>query len=235
MTLRPRRALRCLAALGLFVTTVAAAAAPPARVTLVYGLQRDGQPIAEVTETLEHRDGRYEIVSEARGRGVLAVLPLGPYRRESRGDVTADGLQPSAFREQRGGRLAEAAFDRDARTLSTTYRGRTDTHPLDGPTHDRLTQIYTFAFAPPPDQPFDMRVTDGRGVGDQRYAVTGREAVTVPAGRFETLRIERLREPGDTRETAVWLATQRHYLPVRVLVVERDGARTDQVLERFAD
>jgi hypothetical protein len=224
-----------VAVLALLGLQVPVEAAPPARVTLVYGLQRDGQPIAEVTEILDHRNGRYELTSEAKGRGVLAALPLGPFRRESRGEVTSDGLRPEAFREQRGGRVAEAAFDWGARTLITTYRNRAETHALEGATHDRLTQVYTFAFAPPPDAPFDMRVTDGRGVSEQRYAVVGREALSVPAGRFETLRLERVREPGEARETAVWLAVQRHYLPVRVLVVERDGARTDQVLERVGD
>jgi hypothetical protein len=163
------------------------------------------------------------------------VLPLGPYRRESRGEVTPEGLRPEFFREQRGGRVAEATFDWGARTLATLSRGRAESHALEAATHDRLTQVYGFAFARPPDAPFEMRVTDGRGVSDHRYAVAGRESLNVPAGRFETLRIERVREPGDARETAVWLATERHYLPVRVLVVERDGARTDQVLERLGE
>lgn len=223
------------AAVGLTVLLGDVHAAPPARTTLVFGLQRDGQPLAEVTETLTHRDGRYEIVSEAKGRGVAAMLPLGPYRRESRGEVAADGLRPEVFRDQRGGRVAEATFDWSARALTTLYRGRAETHALEAATHDRLTQVYTFAFARPPEAPFEMRVTDGRGVSDHRYAVAGRESLAVPAGRFETLRIERIREPGDARETAVWLATERHYLPVRVLVVERDGARTDQVLERIGE
>jgi hypothetical protein len=227
--------LRTAAAFLLLGAAVAARAAPPARVTLVYGLQRDGQPLAEVTETLEHRDGRYEIASEAKGRGILAALPLGQFRRDSRGEVTPAGLRPEAFRDQRGGRTAEATFDWTARTLATSYRDRVETHALDGATHDRLTQVYTFAFARPLDAPFEMRVTDGRGVADHRYAVTGREWIDVPAGRFETLRIERVRDPGDLRETAVWLAIRRHHLPVRVLVVERDGARLDQVLERMTD
>jgi hypothetical protein len=226
--------------LNLLVSTLAALpivafAVPPARVALVYELVREGTPIAEVTEVVEHADGRYTIASEAKGKGLLAALPLGTFRRDSSGEVTPDGLRPAVYRDQRGGRIAIATFDWPARTVSTEFRGQTENHPIEGAVHDRLTQIYTFAFSGVPEREITMRVTDGRGVSDQRFAVAGRERVTLRAGAFETLRIERVREPGDRREAIVWLALERDYLPVRVLIVERDGARFDQTLERIGD
>lgn len=226
--------MRLLAALALAAAAQAASAAPPARIALVYDLARDGQPIAEVVETLEHGEGRYSIVSEAKGKGVLAALPLGVFRRESRGEVTAAGLQPSGFREQRPGRVSVATLDWSAGELVTESRGRSEVHPLDGPTHDRLTQLYNFGFVPPPaGGEIAMRVTDGRGVSEQHYVVARREAVDVGAGRFDALRLERVHEPGDRRETVVWLAVERDYLPVRILLVDRDGARMDQTLQRM--
>jgi hypothetical protein len=226
--------MRVPAALVLAAAAHVALAAPPARLALVYDLARDGQTIAEVVETLEHGDGRYTIVSEAKGRGALAALPLGSFRRESRGEVTEAGLRPRDFRDLRAGRLSVATLDWSTRELVTESRGRSEVHPLEGPTHDRLTQLYTFGFAPPPsDGAIAMRVTDGRGVADQRYVVARREPVEVGAGRFDALRLERVREPGDRRETVVWLAVEHDYLPVRILLVERDGARTDQTLQRI--
>ncbi len=225
-------ALLCLAAAA---SASAAWAAPPARVVLVFELVRDGQPLADVVETLEHGAGRYAIVSEARPKGVLAALPLGAFRRESRGEVTAGGLRPETFREQRGARHAAASFDWDARELVTEFRGRAETHPLDGPVHDRLSQLYAFAFAAAPSGEVTMRVTDGRGLSAQRYVVAAREPLATAAGTFDALRLERVHEPGDPRSTVVWLAPERHYLPVRVLLVERDGARLDQTLARLED
>lgn len=218
--------------LWLVVASGAAWGAPPERLSLVFDLARDGQPIAEVVETLEHRGGRYSIVSEAKGKGALAVLPLGTYRRESRGEVTAEGLRPHDFRDQRGGRVAVATLDWPAREMLTEYRGRSEVHPIDGPVHDRLTQLYTFGFARPSGSSIDMRVTDGRGVSDQRFVIVRREPVAVRAGRFDALRLERVHEPGDPRETVVWLAVERDYLPIRILIVERDGARMEQSLQR---
>lgn len=222
-----------LAVAALLAACACAAAAPPARVSLVFDLARDGQSIAEVVETLEHAGGRYSIVSEARGRGPLAALPLGTFRRESRGEVGAEGLRPTDFRDQRGGRIAAATIDWAAGTIVTDSRGRSELHPLAGGVQDRLSQLYTFGFAGAPAGEFEMRVTDGRGVSDQRYVVVRREPVEVRAGRFDALRLERVHEPGDARETVVWLAVERDYLPVRVLLVERDGTRTDQTLQRI--
>lgn len=228
-----RTALLLATALG--ALSGAALAVPPARVALVYELVREGTPIAEVTEVVEHADGRYTIASEAKGKGLLAALPLGTFRRDSAGVVTQDGLRPAVYRDQRGGRVAVATFDWPARTMLTEFRGQTETHPLDGAVHDRLTQIYTFAFAGVPEGEIAMRVTDGRGLSEQRFTVAGRERVTLRAGAFETVRLERVRDPGDRREAVVWLAVERGYLPVRVLIVERDGARFDQTLERMGD
>jgi hypothetical protein len=40
--------------------------------------------------------------------------------------------------------------------------------------------------------------------------------------------------PGD-RATDIWFATERDHLPVRALVVDKDGTRADQVLARIGD
>lgn len=225
--------LRCLVACALGVIASAASAVPPARVALVYELVREGTPIAEVTEVLEHGDGRYTIASEAKGKGLLAGLPLGAFRRDSAGEVNAAGLRPAAYRDQRGGRIAVAMFDWPARTMTTEFRGQIQSHPLDGAVHDRLTQLYTFSFAGLPEGEIAMRVTDGRGLSEQRFTVAGRERVSLRGGTFDTIRLERVREADDRRAATVWLAADRDYLPVRVLIVERDGARFDQTLERI--
>jgi hypothetical protein len=210
-------------------------AAPPARVALVYELTRNGQPLADLVEVLEHGAGAYAIVSEAKGKGALAALPLGLFRRESRGEVTAAGLRPSYFRDQRGGRLAIAELDWAAGELVTEFRGRREVRPLEGPMHDRLTLVYNFAFLAPPEGEIHVRATDGRGVSDYRYVVVGRESIDVGAGRFDAMKLARVREAGDERETVIWLAADRHRLPLRILVVEADGTRMDQTLERIQD
>ena len=63
------------------------------------------------------------------------------------------------------------------------------------------------------------------------YSVGGRERLETPAGQFETLK---LIKEGEKDRTEIWLAADRSYLPVRILVTEKDGTRYDQVLVRIS-
>jgi hypothetical protein len=67
-----------------------------------------------------------------------------------------------------------------------------------------------------------FRVADRDDVESQRYRIAGRERVQVPAGEFDAVRIERIREkPG--RDTDTWLAPALSHLPVRIRHREADG------------
>lgn len=78
-----------------------------------------------------------------------------------------------------------------------------------------------------------MDVADGRGVDRFRYLISGPEKIKTPAGELDAIRLTKQREPGDDRGTEVWLSVAHGYVPVRVLVVEKDGTRLDQVATRL--
>ena len=82
------------------------------------------------------------------------------------------------------------------------------------------------------DQHF--RVADGGKLKDFRIHVRGRETLDVPAGHFETVRVEKTPEYGN-RKTYLWLAPSLGYLPVRIMRIEDNGARYYSVLERVSD
>jgi negative regulator of sigma E activity len=63
------------------------------------------------------------------------------------------------------------------------------------------------------------------------FEVAGRERLAVPAGEFDALRL--VKRDNDGRSMQIWLDATRSYLPLRVLVVHKDGTRVDQVATRF--
>lgn len=66
-------------------------------------------------------------------------------------------------------------------------------------------------------------ITDG---GDPKiYAIKlhGPESLDLPVGRLETVRLERIFEPGDPRETRIWLAPEYDHLLVRLEAVDDAG------------
>lgn len=183
--------------------------APPSRVEIAYELLRDGAAVAEVSERLEHDGRSYRLLETWRGKGVYALR--GEAKRTSRGAVTADGLRPEEFGEERPGR--------EATRVRVPARGQ-----------DRLSLRWHFAFQPPAG-PVRIEVADGKGASIHVYAPGGRERIRTPAGEFEALRLVR---EDDGRRVLLWLATDRGNLPVRLTITEKNGATVEQVAVRIS-
>ncbi len=210
-------------------------AAPAQKVEIVYELSRNGTAIAESIERLEHDGKSYSISAQLKGKGLLALR--GDATRTSRGAIGPDGLKPAEFEDRRSGRdPARAKFDWRAKTLTLQSKeGAAETKPLPADAHDRLSFQYSFAFRAPGKAPTGFSVTDGKGVATSVYEAAGLELLKTPAGEFETLKLVRRKNSPEDRSTEIWLAVKRNFLLLRVLVVEKDGTRNDQVATRVAE
>lgn len=195
----------------------AALAAPPQRVEVVYELARNGLTLAEVTHQLEHDGRSYKLTEHWKGKGLLALK--GDATRTSEGAIAADGLRPRKFEDRRTGRdPRQAQFDPKGATLEQ---------------QDQLSLAWSFAFAPP-GKPVSVNVADGKRVSHYSYQPAGRERVKTPAGEFDALKFVKRRERPEDKATEIWLAADRQNLPVRILVVDKDGTQLDQVAARIA-
>ena len=55
-----------------------------------------------------------------------------------------------------------------------------------------------------------------------------------PAGEFDALKLVKQKDNPQDKATEIWLAADRHYLPVRILVVDKDGTRLDQLAAKIS-
>ncbi len=212
---------------------LAAAAAPPARLEVAYEVARNGTAVAEVTDRLEHDGRAYRLEQSWKGKGVFALR--GEAQRSSRGAIAGKELRPHEFEDRRTGRpAARALFGWEAKTLTLQYKDGPETRPLPPRAQDRLSFLWSFAFDPPRGQPVILSVADGKGVSRYVYRSAGRERIRTPAGAFEALKLAKQKDGADDRGTEVWLAADRHYVPVRIVVTEKDGTRIEQVAVRIA-
>jgi hypothetical protein len=218
-----------IAALALW--TAVAQAVPPERITLTYELKRNSL-VVDVSETLEHDGRTYVITSEGKGRGILALF--GVLKRTSRGRITPQGLRPDEFRDERpGGWTVSAKFDWDARSVTQEKNGKSETLKMPATAQDPLSLAYSFAFVPPKGKEYDVTRADGRGLTPFRFIVVGSEKLATPAGEMQTLHIAKVLDGPEDKSTDIWFAAERDFLPVRVLVVEKDGTRSDQMVTRI--
>ncbi len=63
------------------------------------------------------------------------------------------------------------------------------------------------------------------------YRITGSEIIETGLGRLDTLKVERVREPGSPRSTVFWLARDWHLLLVKFVQTEGTGSGTELLLE----
>ena len=215
----------------LLSVALAAHAEPPAQLEIVFTLKRNGSPMADVVERLEYAQGNYKLTETWKGRGLYGLL--GTARRVSQGTIAQGVLRPREFFDERSGRdTARAWFDWKAQTLTMQYKGNKAAEPLPANAQDRLSFLFALSLVPGKADSVSYTVADGKGLSRHTYKVIGREKIRLPIGELNTVKVAR---QGDERESAeLWLAADRAYLPVRLVVVEKDGTRYEQVATRIS-
>ena len=211
----------------------AMAAEPPSRIEMSFRIQTGSITLGEGRDVLEHDGKRYRVISESSPTGIASLF-INDIRRESSGVVTETGLRPERFEEQgRKGGPRVAQFDWQAAKLTLINGESKETVALPPDTMDQASLPYAFAFFPQTSDSFEVHVTDGRRLTQYRYRVLGKETLKTPLGEIKTIHIEKVRAPDDKRGFEFWLAVDRHYLPVKLRYVEKDGRAFDSDITRI--
>lgn len=208
--------------------------AAPQKVTVVYEATRNGQPFAIVTESFvqENSQGtqRYRIESLTSGIGVFALL--GKRKLVSEGEVGATGLRPSHFEQLQGDKKkAEADFDWKTSTITLTTKGKSSTSPLEAGTVDLASYAYQFMFVPPAGDVVSIALTTGKKLRTYRFTIAQRDEV-LPAvmGGTKTVHLINTNKSDNGDEKEIWLASDHHYIPAKIITSDDTGAKIEQIL-----
>ncbi len=202
----------------------------PQRIDLEYRLSL-GPASGRQTLVWVNEGERYTVTSVTAATGFARLVYSGRFVQTSRGRITPQGLVPEEFWDQRGDRHASARFDQGQLTL-TPSRGEPRHFAYRDGVQDALSLFFQFALtAPPPDGALAYQVFNGKKLRDYAYEVRGEETLDTALGALRTLHLVR-RMDGDGR-FEVWLAVDRHYLPVRVLRVD-DGVEGELAISSIA-
>lgn len=214
----------------------AAIAAPPALVKAAYDVHKDGLPVATVSDVFEQRGSTYTIISESNPAGLLAMFVRTRIKVTSTGSVTAGGLRPDALdygRLDDPGKNVSARFDWKSQRVVMTFDGRHENAALPADTQDRLSLMYQFLFLPPEKlDNLAFHMTNGKKIEAYRYQLAGRPTLATPLGTLETIHLIKQRE-ADDNAVEVWLSPAHQNLPVKVLIVENDGSKFEQLITRI--
>lgn len=190
-----------------------------------YGLARGEQTLVWINE-----GESYTLTSVAGATGLAGVSYRGRFVQTSRGRITPRGLVPEEFWDQRGDKRSSARFDPTNGTLTLIpVKGAPRHFAYQGDVQDALSLFFQFSLtAPPPAGPLTYTVFNGKKLRDYIYEVRGEETLETELGALRTLHLARVAD-GDG-QFEVWLAVDRHYLPVRVLRSDDKGNEMELVL-----
>jgi hypothetical protein len=194
-----------------------------------YGLATGEQTLVWIDEG----EG-YTITSVASASGLAGVFYRGRFVQTSRGRITPRGLQPEEFWDQRGTKHSSARFDVAQRTLTLEPAKGAPRHlSYQGDVQDVLSLFFQLALtAPPLDRQLAYTVFNGKKLRNYRYDVQGEDMLETALGTLRTLHLARAAD-GDGR-FEIWLAVDRHYLPVRVLHSDDKGNEVELRIRSIA-
>ena len=173
-------------------------------------------------------DGHYRLTSIAETTGLVWLFKAVRVEMESRGLITAAGLQPQTFAVRRDGQPAKETADFDWSAM-TVRVGRRGAQPLDDGAQDLLSFNYQLGFLDHPEAGNTLPIATGKKYAIYRLEVLGDENVELPAGSMRTLH---LRTPGEN-STELWLAYDYLLLPVKIRYVDGHGDSFVQVATKI--
>ena len=152
----------------------------------------------------------------------------------SRGELTAQGLKPLRFELRQGDNAKKALlaeFDWAKQNLRMTVKGKAKDAKLEAGTQDLASFAYQFMYLPKPlKDSVTVTLTTGKKLNQYQYNIKPEAETIDSAGvQYKTLHLAPAAQDGqETKE--LWLATDYHYLPVRILLVDDNGQKLEQTL-----
>lgn len=209
-------------------------AAPANQMNASYDVIGFGMKLANVTESFTYKDNAYQVTSITKAVGMLARFKPETVTIMSQGTITQQGLKPSSYSLNRlvdTHKNASANFNWDKSILThNDYKGVND-YPLTQGTQDRLSVLYHLPLlvkSSKTDTKFD--ITDGNNLENYRFTLAPEtQKISIPMGEFATRYISSTVLEGQIRYE-IWMAIDRDYFPIKVIVTDSSGGKLTQVL-----
>ena len=209
-----------LAGVLLALAGSAAAAEPKLpELRLRYAAHWNGITLGDITVTLAPSSGQpdcYRYESHADPVGMVRMF-YGKPRERSEFCVAGGKVVPKRFEYERGNDSFALDFDAAAGKVRDD-KGREREVPPNAQDRFGLQQavrLWVVANQKKgPGASVEFALVDDERVRVYRFAITGRERIELPAGAFDTVKVERVDNPN--RISRYWIAPEVDWMPVKV-------------------
>ncbi|MBA1277457.1 MULTISPECIES: DUF3108 domain-containing protein [Pseudomonadaceae] len=166
-----------------------------------------------------------------------ASMLVASFNERSTFTVEGETFIPQKYRLKRSGlgkgKSIKHDFDWQAKQVTGEDRGDPVKLPLNRGLLDKSTyQIALQEAVAAGEKSMSYQVVDGDEIETYDFRVLGEEAVSTKAGQIDAIKVERVRDPTQSkRQTILWFAKDWDYMLVRLHQVEKDGKEYQIMLE----
>jgi hypothetical protein len=224
--------LRAGLALALALPAAAFAADVPQSFTATYQVLKDGGPLGEATVTLKPAgNGQFEYSNQTKGTSGLAAMLGANVAETSR--FTWAGQVPQAVSYHYQLDAAVKSKTRDLTVQGGTVQVQDNKKSFSYAAVPGMVERNTLPLAlglalRSGQQQVALPVAVKQAVENQQFKVSGKEKVTVPAGSFDAVRVDRT---DADRGFNAWYVPAK--FPVPVKLAQKDGGDLTMELVRF--
>lgn len=193
-------------------------------ITYVLYLGANRFTVGRTRQTWEIHDDHYRLSSVSETSGLVSLFSRQRLVYESRGKMTARGLQPDYFTtdRMRSGKREESKVDFNwtSMTVAIGNPQRSITLPADA--QDIVSFMYQLGLTSLLPGRIELPITNGWKLARYELVIGEEEQLETPMGMLRALPVRQVRHPGE-ESIDLWLAPEYRLLPVRIRFYDREG------------
>jgi hypothetical protein len=192
-----------------------------------------GLQLGRTTHTWSQDGARYRMRSLVETTGLAALIKAFRLEQTSEGRITPAGLRPNHFvANQKGKPLQSARFDWGAGRVFIDRGDSAREAEIHSGDQDVLSLWHQLARLPLAGIDRSLTVVNNKAASVSRVRDLGVARIKLPMGEVPARHLSVRSEDGGV-QLDLWLATERHLLPVRIRMADSKGEVLDQQAERI--
>ncbi|WII95598.1 DUF3108 domain-containing protein [Moraxella haemolytica] len=215
--------------LGISISGATAYAADLSEFSATYAIKAHGKN-GTATRTLTKSGNGYHYSVKGLAAGIATLSQSAKFNLS--GNKIAPSSSSMSVKFLGLGNTHNITFNNSTKTVNSTYKGKTSTFKMGEQAYDDLSleaqirhELINGRFTG------SYSLVKKSGIETTKFKKSGTSKITVPAGTYEVVRIDRVHD-GRGRTTSFWLAPSLSYLPVKVSQTS-DGKSISMELTKF--
>ncbi len=207
----------------------------PPPFTAQYKLYAEGFPAGRATRSLTaFADGKYLFETVAETTGFISLFKKIRISERSRFKLLNNKIHPLEYTYRQTGhkdRFNILSFDWSKKIATNSFQNQTKQIRIQDGILDRLLyQVLLMQELKQGKRQLQYKVADKGKIKTYTPTYLGKERIKTGLGTLDTLKYRR-RSSNKKRSTTLWCAPSLHYLPVKVVYIEKNGDEFSMILK----